>query len=370
MKFLFCTDSSLERVNAGDSIYSNQIYSSLKRNDSNIVTRLDFDGGEERYLLKALVLFVLLLPVMWRKGLKVANMSRFLNAIETEKPDVIVVDHFRLVWLIWLFRFSNSEAKLWHISHNVESKVQASIAEMSNFKTKLAKLFESKKIAFFERVLLKRVDFLSCITGEDLTELECLGVIGSKTAVGVVKPHRPKSNHDKASAELGRVCYDALIIGSFYWQAKQINLLEFLKEKPCDFNNVKVAVAGGMPEGFSLTLNEYDFVTNLGSFGSLSDLEGVAHCAVSPDRCGGGFKLKLLDYLSLGYHIIGFADQMNGIDSEKASCARVETYRGLWEELARSKVLDSAQVSKINREYVESDHSHESMDACLMSLFS
>ena len=88
-------------------------------------------------------------------------------------------------------------------------------------------------------------------------------------------------------------------------------LAVFNEKKP-----IRVLVAGRSPlELRNSVIQRYGFVTVIGNFKSLSVISNLSRVGVCIDDVGGGFKLKILDYLYMGMPIVGLTSALEGIPS-------------------------------------------------------
>jgi glycosyltransferase involved in cell wall biosynthesis len=91
-----------------------------------------------------------------------------------------------------------------------------------------------------------------------------------------------------------------LLIGSFQWMPKQENLRRFIEAAEPLFRarGVELHVVGRMPRKLAAEITRASAVTHLHGF--VADVRphfAQARMAVVPELIGGGFKLKLLDYI-------------------------------------------------------------------------
>ena len=244
-------------------------------------------------------LFVLLFPICWVKSASI-KAARLKLRLGREKQ-IIVIDHFRNAWLTLLPGKPASE--ILFASHNVESKIYDQYTQHYRQRRSIKALvyhWEYLKVRFWEGFVARRSNNVSVISIDDLVEFRDLYGVQATLVEPRTKLTRGKFTH---SSNKG-----ALILGSFHWKAKQINLLEFLEHAYSDEQNeVPLTIAGNMPQTFLLQLNNFISRKHLDrllkvkpNFVQLSELNGQYNLGLLIDTIGGGFKLKAITYIQLG----------------------------------------------------------------------
>ncbi|HJQ56195.1 MAG TPA: glycosyltransferase family 4 protein, partial [Vineibacter sp.] len=108
----------------------------------------------------------------------------------------------------------------------------------------------------------------------------------------------------------------AVIVGSFDWIAKRMNLEEFLRVADPMFaaRGAELFVIGSADESFLAGLRRRVAATTL--TGTVDDVTGYmdnARIAIVPERNGGGFKLKVLEYVFNRLPIFGLSGSVAGV---------------------------------------------------------
>jgi glycosyltransferase involved in cell wall biosynthesis len=187
--------------------------------------------------------------------------------------------------------------RLIYISHNHEESLRAQIAESQPlFLKRQAVRFDAFKISRLERELVDAVDLVTAITQEDLQlyqdrrghkQMDVLtpGYCGRRLARRRVTSDLPRR---------------AVIVGSFDWIAKRMNLAEFVAIADPLFARAgaELQAVGSADEGFLEQLRQRTMATRF--TGTVPDIEPYldqARIAIVPERNGGGFKLKVLEYV-------------------------------------------------------------------------
>jgi glycosyltransferase involved in cell wall biosynthesis len=143
--------------------------------------------------------------------------------------------------------------------------------------------------------LVDSVDFVTAITPEDLQlyRRRC------NKPMGVLTPgYRGRRVLErKISAELPR---RAVIVGSYDWIAKRMNLEEFVGVADPLFaeQGVELQAVGSAEERFLNRLRQKTTATCFtGTVPDVTRYIDEARIAIVPERNGGGFKLKVLEYV-------------------------------------------------------------------------
>src|SRR5262249_3222029 len=187
--------------------------------------------------------------------------------------------------------------RLIYVSHNHEESLRNQVAESQRpFLRRQAVRLDAAKVSRLERELVDSVDFVTAITPEDLQLY--LRRRGNKP-MGVLTPgYRGRRVPERRiSADLPR---RAVIVGSYHRVAKRMNLEEFVGVADPLFadQGVELQAVGSADERFLDRLRQKTTAT--GFTGTVPDVTRYideARIAIVPERNGGGFKLKVLEYV-------------------------------------------------------------------------
>lgn len=345
MKVLYVTNSVDKNGKGGDYIYSNQLFdtmSGIKSWDVKLLKLCPNSPVNDLSFLKkiGLLFFSLCFPFMWREATKIYTYNK--NQKNVHEYDAVVIDHFRCAWYYFVLKKQGYKGELILIQHNVESKVALESFYNAKKHIKIIYLYEYIKLFLFEKFLFERFDKISCISESDFKSCSKI----KNTSCFIIKPaFEQEFLVDQPGKDSNN---KALIIGSFYWKVKRDNLLRLLdsfkvidNRKP---NGFCIIIAGSMPSDFQdVLLNNYNFIELKNNFESLHDLINLAGVAIAPDDVGGGFKLKLLDYLSLGLPIYGIKGAMSGCEEVISS---VKSYKNF------PSLAESLFVDVMNQDYI------------------
>jgi glycosyltransferase involved in cell wall biosynthesis len=215
--------------------------------------------------------------------------------------DGIVFDGISVGWALDQVRNHyagrGDRPRLIYVSHNHEESLRAQVAESQRpFLRRQAVRFDAAKVSWLERDLVDSVDFVTAITPEDL---QLYRRRRNDKPMGVITPGY--SGRRLVERRISNVLpRRAIIVGSFDWIAKRMNLEEFVDVADPLFaaRQVELQAVGSADESFLKQLRRRTRATRF--TGTVSDLNRYldeARIAIVPERNGGGFKLKVLEYV-------------------------------------------------------------------------
>lgn len=230
-----------------------------------------------------------------------AMRHRFRQLLAQRQWDAIIMDGLYSGWALPLLHPEHDGAsgpRLIYISHNHEETTRANVAGNfdGNVFKGMALLRDARKAAELEREMVDRADAVTAITTEDAEHFTARA------------PHKPVLTLSPGYAgrrlATRRITADiprrALLVGSFEWLAKQMNLREFLAVADPIFAaaNVQLQIVGNGDSVFFDSLRrELKSTEIVGPVVDLFPYFDQARIAIVPERSGGGFKLKILDYI-------------------------------------------------------------------------
>jgi len=171
-------------------------------------------------------------------------------------------------------------------------------------------------VSALERRILRSIDLLTTITDEDRRSLgERLDHNRALSLTPGYSGWIPRERRI-TSATPRRV----IIVGSFRWIVKQENIARFVKAADPIFkaHGIALDVVGEMPQALLSTLRPRCQATYFHGFmADVAPLLACARIAVVHESIGGGFKLKLLDYIfgrvpvaSVSQAVAGLSDEL------------------------------------------------------------
>ena len=209
--------------------------------------------------------------------------------------DAIVVDHLGMGWVwpaVQAYRLRQAGVISVYIAHGYESDFRRAMAQ--NFKGhlfhKLALRVDAVKAGRLERGIARSATLFSAITSKDRNRFGNLpnSIVLTPGYAGV--PADPRT----ITATTPR---RVVLFGSALWLAKQMNLIEFVEVADELFarQQIELWVVGKVPDhtqGRSVRATRF-----LGFVEDPQPIFRTARMGIVPERTGGGFKLKTLDYI-------------------------------------------------------------------------
>jgi polysaccharide biosynthesis protein PslH len=215
--------------------------------------------------------------------------------------DGIVFDGISVGWALApvreFYAGKNERPRLIYVSHNHEESLRQQVADSQReFFRRQAVRLDAAKVSRLERDLVDQVDFVTAITPEDLKLYERRR--GNKP-MGVLTPgyRGRKLPERRLTTDLPR---RAVIVGSFDWIAKRMNLEEFIEVADPLFAaaGAELVAVGSAEEKFLERLRQRSKAcTFTGTVPEVTRYMDQARIAIVPERNGGGFKLKVLEYI-------------------------------------------------------------------------
>jgi glycosyltransferase involved in cell wall biosynthesis len=223
---------------------------------------------------------------------------------ELQEPwDAIIFDGYGTGWALdrcLAYRRSprGLGSMLVHVSHNNEEnlwRVMGRDGSGSALK-RLALRRNAVKVGALERRMVRTVDLLSTITDEDRSTL---GATVARDRSLTITPGYAGQivNLRRISEATPR---RVIIMGSFQWVVKQVNLERFVDIADAIFKKQGIAldVVGDMPPALVATLQARCQATCFHGFANdVAPYLARARIGIVPESIGGGFKLKFLDYI-------------------------------------------------------------------------
>ncbi len=230
------------------------------------------------------------------------QIRRAFDDLVRERPwDAIVIDHLAMAGVVTRDRRSRLPTPgplLVYVSHNYEEGVRAQLAAGVSRRSlkRLALGWDAAKTARLERGLVDATDLVTVITDDDGDQF---------------RRHTPDSRYllltpaYEGSGVATRTIDAATprritLLGSYASFTKQLNLWRFLDvgAGPLARAGIGIDVVGLMPDDFSNRLRTaFPDVTVTGQVDRVEPHLAKARMGVVAEGLGGGFKLKVLDYV-------------------------------------------------------------------------
>lgn len=222
--------------------------------------------------------------------------------IREREWDAIVMDGLSAGWALPVIehRFGRQSKRpsVVYVSHNHETTTRARVAGNYRGNSMMRYLLrrDAEKTRRLERRMIAAADLVTAITPEDAS---LFTQQGTRCPVGVLPPGyagRRVARRAITAAIPRRV----VMAGSFSWFAKQMNLEELVKHADSAFAaaGIELKVIGDGPAEFFERIGRgLRATTIVGRVPAVEPFFATSRIAVVPERSGGGFKLKILDYV-------------------------------------------------------------------------
>jgi glycosyltransferase involved in cell wall biosynthesis len=244
-----------------------------------------------------------------------AYAARIAECLATGDYDTIVIDQYGMAWTLPLIErhVRAGRPKIVHIAHDFETDVTRGIAAgyRGNPVRKLALYLNARRTAAAERKLAASSDLIVTLTKEDRELFAGIGATGDFLVVppGYDGPRR-------ADHEIGpQTPRQVGIVGSYRWIAKQMNLAAFLDSADpiLAAAGIELLVVGDVPDDFlarwqgKLRASRF-----LGFVDDLAAFLDSCRMGLIVEAIGGGFKLKVLDYVLTRTPVAALAPALGG----------------------------------------------------------
>jgi len=240
---------------------------------------------------------------------------RVMREVVARKWDAVCIDHVGMAWLLPAVRNARGNRRrplLVYIAHNHEKSVRTQLAREApgSLPRRIALQADAWKAGRLEDALARQVDLLVANTEVDDARFrsehpETPSVIVRPAYEGpVLSPVEPATRPRRA-----------VVVGSFGWLAKQLNLDAFLAEAAPRLAaaGVELEVAGAMPAGYQRSvLDRFPAVRLTGTLDDLTPHLAEARVGVVPEYVGGGFKHKALQYVFCRVPILALSGSVAG----------------------------------------------------------
>ncbi|MBI5118032.1 glycosyltransferase [Candidatus Poribacteria bacterium] len=317
------------KLSAGDRVYIYHLVKSLMSFAEVLVVGHSDNGepclgdfGHKQFAAtaaqrsKAASLFSLYPNIIYQD--RTAGMFRLLErVVPVDGVDAVICDHLRTYWAIEKlkkrFRQSgNGLPRTVLVMQNHETLARQSMAEEeSGIMKRWALRWDARKVKHHEQRAIKDFDRITAITADDARTLNR----AYEKEVTTVTPGY--SGTVLADRQIScRTRRQAVMLGSFFWQAKQINLRELALAAGSRFasSGVSLKIVGTGPAGlFKEIAGRTKAVEFIGWVESLKEILLESRVAIVAEKAGGGFKLKSLDYVFHRVPIAALKGTMAGL---------------------------------------------------------
>ena len=329
-RLLWITREPPHPVDSGSRLYTRGLLSSLARAGETITVLALSDSAEPDPALAASTA-----GVQWRlaKGRQNSRLRSLFSslprvtkrfdvpasrkllreALRDARYDAVVLDNYSSAWALRKVR--RTGLPIVTVAHNYETRLMQDIyaAYRGRGPGRLALWLNVGKTRRVEARLVAASALLVTITESDAA---AFGELGARNVITIKPGYDGPRDGRPIDAEVPRT---VVLFGSYEWVAKQMNLRAFLRAADARFaeEGVRLDVVGSIPPALRQELEPgLRSVTLRGYVEDPSALLRQARIGVVPEATGGGFKLKILDYIFAGVVVAGLAPAFEGIPDE------------------------------------------------------
>lgn len=280
------------------------------------------------------------------------DMHRSLDDLIGQGPqDAIVLDGLYTGWALPLIdRYrtdSGRPPRLVYVSHNHEESTRAAMARDFRGNPLVRKMLrrDADKARRLEHRMVDVADLVTAITPEDAERFQARrpekhvvvlspGYAGRRVAERIITDAAPRR---------------VILLGSFGWLAKRMNLEAFLAVADSAFAaaGAELQIIGEGADEFAKRLRHSLRATEfVGAVPAIDPYLADARLAVIPEKTGGGFKLKMLDYVFHRLPVAALDGSVAGVPLRAP-----DTYLSFanFEELARGAIAALDDLPLLNR---------------------
>lgn len=244
---------------------------------------------------------------------------RTLRAALEELPDVVIFEYYATGWALNFvldhYRANGTPRPvIVYISHNHEASLRKKVAAayQGNALMRLIVRHDAAKAAQLESKLLAHSDLVFAITDQD-AELYRQEFPGKDYAVLLPA-------YDGAFRDAGQISADmpkrVIMMGSMLWIAKKDNIQRFIvaADKKFTAAGIELVLMGRSEPEFLEAMRKLSPCVNaLGFVEDPLPLLYTSRIGVMPDELGGGFKLRVMDYIFNGVPLAAIRSQTKGL---------------------------------------------------------
>ena len=278
-----------------------------------------------------------------------------LRQLATNAFDAVVLDHYSMRWALPVVqRRAQGRPILVHVAHDCETEVNEQIAKnyTGDPVRKLLLARNAAKTRHAEQALAQNCKLLVTLTDQDSKAF----VRFSPGLQTIVLPPGYSGSKTRCRGPSSSLPKRVIIVGSFTWIAKQMNLERYLEAAAHAFlqHRVELHVVGHVPEGLGVRLRaRFPWVVFRGFVDDLDRVFQEARLAVVPEETGGGFKLKTLDYIFGRVPVAAIASALTGIpDRLKAQFIVANDLPGLVDRIVAT-IDDTERLDLMQNEAFE-----------------
>lgn len=337
IQILWLAREVIESANSGDRIYTYELAASLARAGAQVHFLGLGQSGEivgnsaptpqegllcERIPGKprnALISMLSLRPLVTQRTGTAAYRRRVAQLLGANRYDAVVLDQYGLSWALPILKAKSADGcnVPIYIAHDFETHVTRDIARASkgNILVRMALQFNAIRTAWAERLLARECGLIVTLTEGDAG---LFGQLGGCQNFEILPPGYRGVRRASRTLD-ATIPRRVVIMGSFRWIAKRINLNAMLEVADKVFHDagIELVVVGDCPEDLCEQWRGRLQATRF--LGFVEDLEAeLSRCRMGlvVEAVGGGFKLKVLDYAFTRTPVLALRAALGGQPSD------------------------------------------------------
>ena len=255
--------------------------------------------------------------------LRTAAFAQRLEAALTPDIDAVLIDFYAMGWVLPVVERIKAARRdrplaVVYVSHQFEQLLRAEIARDHRASPIMgaALRIDSIKAARRERRLIAGADLITAITPADEIRFRraapgkpvitlAPGFDGAKAAPRAIDATTPRR---------------VILAGSLDWIAKKRNFRRFLDAADAPFRaaGIELLVVGRTDPAFAADMQRRSTICRFtGEVPDIAPYMAQGRIGVMPDEVGGGFKIKLLDYVFGALPIAAIGAQVEGLPLDR-----------------------------------------------------
>lgn len=242
------------------------------------------------------------LPHVAHRSATRAMRAHFKELLDEWRWHSVVLDGLYMGWALPIFerRYARDapRPRMIYVSHNHEESLRALMARnyAGNPVYKSLLYHDWHKVRRLEHRMVDAADAVTAITQDDAARYR---VSSPRTPIYTLPPgYRGRRVAQRQITDA--VPRRAVVLGTFDWMAKRMNLQEFLTVADPMFGEAGAAltvVGRGDPDFLSHLRAKFKNTALVGEVDKVDPYLDSSRIAIVPERTGGGFKLRVLDYV-------------------------------------------------------------------------
>ncbi len=310
----------------GDALYSSNLIEALAAAGVQMTVVCSDQGGGQPPEIPGVTWAIVPLPRRDRLGSLLRSAPSIVYRFSTpairqaveahlhRQWDAVVIDNLAMAHALSPGLAARPDPPIAYVSHNHESSLRAALARsVSTLSLRgLALRFDARKAARVEHDLVARSELVTTTTSDDLDRFR--GAWPAKKFLvltpGYAGAKMPARRIDEQTPR--RI----LLLGSYGWIAKQLNLERFLDSanRSLEAAGIEVDVVGPMPPDLNVRLrSKFPRITLVGPVDDAAPYLARSRVGIVAEALGGGFKLKALDYMFNRLPIAALEGSMAGL---------------------------------------------------------